>query len=106
VIRGDHRIELAAHRAHEHRIGGKRPEDSARAGGGGKQLVVFGAEPSSVAGVWIQRAQRDSRLGDPVPFDQAGPRDVSGLDDRIGAQLLGHSPERKMRRRQHHAQLV
>jgi hypothetical protein len=53
VIRGNHRIELAAHRAHEDRVGGKGSRDSGRSCCRSKKLVVLVAESPTVAGVRV-----------------------------------------------------
>ena len=51
--------------------------------GGGEHAVVLVAEAAVVAGVRIQRAERDPRLGDAVPVAQAGARDARDLGDAL-----------------------
>jgi hypothetical protein len=53
VIRRDHRIELAAHGAHEDRVGGKWPVDPSGFRRRREKLGVLAAESSTVARVWI-----------------------------------------------------
>jgi len=79
VVGRDHRIELAAHRAHENSVGGKRPLNSRGAGGGCEKRRVFVPESAAIAPVRIQRAQGNSRLGDAEPLLQSFARDPGGM---------------------------
>ena len=106
VIRRDHGVELAAHRANEDRVRRKRTENSGRFGGRSQDLVVLRAEPPAVAGVRIQCAQRDPRLIDAEPLRKPSasrsPRRRSRASSRRGTT----SRSAKMRRREHHSQRV
>ena len=107
VIRRDHRVELAAHRAHEDGVGGKRAGDAGRARGGREQLVVLAAEAAAVAGVRIERAERDARLGDAEPVAQPVARHArrrSTIASR--GEQARHVAQRDVRRREHDAQRI
>src|SRR5688572_24704320 len=67
VIRRDHRVEFAAHRPHENRIGRKRAQDSRAPRGWTEELIILVAEAAAVSGVWIERTKRDSRSSNSKP---------------------------------------
>jgi len=106
VIGRDHRVEFAAHGANEHGIGGKWSGDSCFRGRGGEQRCVFLAEPSGVSRVGIERAERDSRLGDSEPLPQAVASDASSVRYRLGRQPARHLAQRQVGRGEYHPQLV
>ena len=95
-----------AHRAHEHRVGGKWAEQTVRARGGSEQLVVLGAEAAAVAGVRIERAERDARLGDAEPVAQTGARDVGRRGDGVGGERGRHVAQRNVRGGEDDAQRI
>jgi len=68
MIWRDHRIELAAHGAHENRVGGERPLDSSSTGRWREKHRVLAAESPAIARVRIQCAQRDPWLGHAEPL--------------------------------------
>jgi len=84
VIRRDYRVEFAAHRAHENRVGRKWPEDQGLPRGGSQNVLILRPETAIVAGVRIQRAQRDPRRGNPEPVGESAAGDISGLTDCAG----------------------
>jgi hypothetical protein len=106
VVRRDHRIELAAHRAHEHRVGGERSADAGFARRGREKVHVIAAESPAVTRMRIERAERDSRLVDAEPLPQSGARDACRFSYRFRAQLLAHLSERNVGGRQHDAELL
>jgi len=106
VVGRDHRIELAAHRAHEHRVGRERPVDSRGACCRRENFRIFAPESAAIARMRIQRAERDPRLRDSEPAAQTLARQSGRSSYRFRGQLLDHVVERNMSRRQHHAELV
>jgi len=106
VIWRDHGIEFTAHRSHKNRISRKRPVNSGSARRGLEKFGVFAAEPSAIAGVWIESAQRYSRRRNSEPRLQSVARDARGLDDGSCAQILRHAAKRDMGCREHHAKLL
>jgi hypothetical protein len=98
VIRSYHRIELAAHRANEHRVGGKRSVDSGGARSGRKQRRVLVSKSAAIATVRIQRAERDPWLRDAEPAAQPFPSNSRGLGNRFRGQLLAHFAQRNVGR--------
>jgi hypothetical protein len=106
VIRRDHRIELTADGSDEDRIGGKGSGDLRSPGGRCQELRFFISESSTVAGVRVQRAQRDARLGDPEPVSQAVASDPGGVDNRIVGQSTRHVSKRQVCGGENDAQLV
>jgi len=106
VVGRDYHIELAAHGAHEYRVGGKRSVDSGSARRGRENVRVLIAESAAIAGVWIERAQRDARLGDVKPVAQPGTRDARRFADRLGIQRPNHLAQGNVCRRQNYAELV
>jgi len=106
VIRRDHRVELALHRAHEHGVRGKGPRDPGLAGGRREHIFVFHAKPAAVTAVGIQRAQRDARVADAEPLGQAMARDLRRPLDALRRYGRRNVAQREVCRREHHAQRV
>ncbi len=86
VIRRDHRVELAAHRAHEHRVGGKWTGDS---GLGGRRAQAPSSSsspkrpPSPACGLNAQSAMRGSAM--PNQSRRPRARDARRVDDRVAS---------------------
>ena len=106
VIRRDHGVELAAHRAHEHGVGGERPGEPAGARGGREHAVVLVAEPAVVAGVRVERAQREARLGDAEPVAQPARVMPAACAMAPAVTARRHVAQRDVRGGEHHAQAV
>jgi len=106
VVRRDHCIELATHRAHEYRVGGKGSVDSGSARRGRENVRVLIAESAAIARVWIERAQRDARLRDVEPVAQSITRNARCFADRLRSQRPNHVAQGNVCRRQHYAKLV
>jgi hypothetical protein len=106
VVRSYHRIELAAHCAHEDGVGWKWSIDSCRARGGRQERRVLLSESAAIAPVWIERAERDPRLRDPEPALQTFPGNARGLGNRFRGQLLAHVAQLDVGRRKNDAELV
>ena len=77
MIGRDDRVEGAAHRAHEDGVGGKGTGDPRLPRCRREQQIVLATEAATVAGVRIERAERDARLGDAEPLAQSLARDTS-----------------------------
>jgi len=106
VVRGDHCIELAPHRAHENGIGRERTGDPRSSRRRCKKLRVFVTESPRVARVRIECAECDFRLGDVEPASQGITCDGCHLNYRRSAQFLTNLAQGNVRRRQYHAQSV
>src|SRR3712207_7180658 len=61
---------------------------------GREQRVVLGAEAAAVAGVRVQRTERQPRLGDAEPAAEVVARDRRRRRDRVGRQRRRHVAER------------
>jgi hypothetical protein len=90
VVRSDNRIEFAAHGTDENSIGGKGSGDLRIPGRRSEQLCVLVPKSSSVTGVWIERTQRDARLGDAEPVSQTVASNQGGIHDRLAGQGARH----------------
>jgi len=101
VIRSDDSVELSFHCAHEHSVGRERAPDVSHARRWRKNVFVLGPEPSAVAAVRVQRAQRDPWLGDGEPLPQSVPRDPRSQRDALNRHRVSHVTERDVRRSQH-----
>jgi hypothetical protein len=106
VIRGDHRVEFAAHGPDENSISGKRSLNRRFARSRRQDLQVLIAKSAAVSRVRVERAQRDSGLHDTEPLLQSIARDARRLDYRFCAQLFGDASESDMGRRQNDAKLI
>jgi len=106
VIWRDHGVEFPAHRSHKDRIRWKGPVDSSGASGRLQNLCVFATEPSTIAGVRIESAQRNSRRRNSEPGLQPVTGDARGFDDGSCAQILCYAAKRNVGRREHHPELV
>jgi len=106
MVRRDHRVELSAHGANEHRVGGKWSGDLRLARCWPKQLHFLVAESLSVARVRVQRAKRDARLTDSQPLAQTVTRNPRGIENRIARQRSRDVAERDMGSGEHDAQLI
>jgi len=105
-VRRDHGVKFPAHRAHEDGVRRERAFDSGLARCRLQKLRVLTAEPSAVAGVRIEGAQRNSRCLDSEPRLKPIARDARCFDDGRRAQSLGDAAKGNVGRRQHNAELV
>jgi len=94
MVRRNYRVELSAHRPHEDRISGERAGNAAGACGGGQDIRVLAAEPSTIPPVRIESAERDSGLGDSEHPDECGAGDCRGPHDRFAGQRFRNFPQR------------
>ena len=86
VIRRQHGVELAAHRAHEDGIGGQRPGGTQTVGGRRQNARLLVAEESLLAGVRVEGAERQPRLGDAEPRREPVAGDLAGAHDPFGGE--------------------
>src|SRR5207253_958604 len=105
VVRCDHSIELSPHGAHEDCVSRKRSIDSCSTRGGGENIPVLVAESPAVAGVRVERAQCDARLGNIKPFPESMAGDTRCLGNRVRTELLRNLPQRNVSRSQYDPQL-
>src|SRR5205085_582710 len=106
MVRGNHRVELAAHGADKDSVSRKRSGQSGPARSWRKKLLVFISESAAVAGVRVERTESNARLGDSEPLSQALACNASDISYGFDRQLLRYVAQWKMRRSKHHAQLV
>jgi hypothetical protein len=106
VIWRDHGVKFTADRSHENRIRRKGPINSRSSCGRREKLGVFAAEPSAIASVRIESAQRNSRRRNSEPRLQPVACDASGFDDTRRGQILRYAVKRDVGRREHHPELV
>ena len=106
VIRREHRVELAPHRAHEHGIRRQWAGGAERLGGRPEHPVLLVAEETRFAGVRIDRAEREPGPLDSPPLPEPALGDASGPDDPVQGEQRRHVAERHVGRHQHHAQLL
>jgi hypothetical protein len=66
-----------------------------------EQLVVLSTEAPAVAGVGVERAERDTRLLDAEPFAQPLARDASRFDDDLAREKAWDVAQRNVRGGQH-----
>jgi len=102
VIWGDHRIELTRHRSHENGVGRERSGDSTCPRRRRQKKIVFVPESPAVAGVRIQRAQRDARRSYSEPESEIVPGDCCRTCNRLGGQRAGDLSQGQVSRRQYH----
>ena len=88
MIRRNHGVELAAHRADKNSIRGERAGQPSFTRGRRKELLVFISEPPAVAGVRVEGTESNARLTDCEPITQAFARDAGGIRYYSGSQLL------------------
>jgi hypothetical protein len=106
VVRSNYRVELAAHCAHEDRVCGKWSIDSSCTRRRRQKRRVLLSEPSAIAPMRIQRAERDPWLRDPEPAAQPFTSNARRFRYRRRSQLLANVAQRNVRRRENDAQLV
>ena len=107
VIRRDDRVELAAHRAHEHRVGRKWSGDAgldARPDVAPSSSSSPKRPPSPACGFSAQSAI----VGSAMPNQSVRPRRVMLAADTIASLVTadGHVAQREMRGREHDAQRI
>ncbi|OLE16758.1 MAG: hypothetical protein AUG20_00800 [Gemmatimonas sp. 13_1_20CM_3_60_15] len=90
MIGRDDRVELAAHRAHEHRVRRKWPGDAGSSRRGLENASFLIAKPSAVAPVRIQRTQGNPWLRDVEPVLEPVASDFGRLLDDLGPHLVHH----------------
>jgi len=91
VIGGDDGVKFPAHRSYKNCIRRKRPLNACGARGRFQQLRVFAAESPTIAAVWIQSAQRNSRRRNSEPCAEPLAGEARDFDDGSCAQILSYA---------------
>ena len=107
VIRRQHGVELAPHRAHEDGVGGQRADGAERLGGGAEHAGLLVAEQPRLAGVRVH-AHRARAAAGSMPHQSRSARSVIRpvRTTRSCGEQRGHVAERHVGGDQHDAQLV
>src|SRR5919107_4718388 len=97
MVRSDHRVERAAHGADEDGVGREWASETRLTRDRSEEDVVLAAKAAAIAGMRVERTERDARRFDAEPVAQSLARDPGRVEDHLAREQARHVSERDVR---------